>query len=72
MVCVRVVGERGRLIEEVRSFGATTPDLLELWDWLASLGVTHLAMERMGGMCGMKVHEFSGRHRLEVRLMSKV
>jgi hypothetical protein len=37
VVCVRVVSERRELAEEVRSFGATTPDLLELRDWLASL-----------------------------------
>jgi transposase len=48
VVCVRVVGERGRVTEEVRSFGATTPDLVELRDWLASLGVTHVAMESTG------------------------
>jgi transposase len=46
--CVRVVSERGRVAEEVRSFGATTPDLVELRDWLASLGVTHVAMESTG------------------------
>lgn len=28
LLVVRVVSERGRLVEEVRSFGATTPDLL--------------------------------------------
>jgi hypothetical protein len=48
VVCVRVVSERGRVAEEVRSFGATTPDLVELRDWLASLGVTHVAMESTG------------------------
>ena len=48
VVCVRVVGERGRVAEEVRSFGATTPDLLELRGWLVSLGVTHVAMESTG------------------------
>jgi transposase len=48
VVCVRVVNERGRVAEEVRSFGATTPDLLELRDWLVSLGVTHVAMESTG------------------------
>lgn len=48
VVCVRVVSDRGKLAEEVRSFGATTPDLLELRDWLASLGVTHVAMESTG------------------------
>jgi transposase len=48
VVCVRLVNERGHVREEVRSFGATTPDLLALRDWLASVGVTHVAMESTG------------------------
>jgi hypothetical protein len=35
-------------LEEVRSFGATVPELLVLRDWLVSLGVTHVAMESTG------------------------
>ena len=45
VVCVRVVNEKGALAQEVRSFGATTPDLLQLRDWLAASGVTQVAME---------------------------
>ena len=48
VVCVRVVDGKGRLVQEVRSFGATTPDLLQLRDWLTSAGVTHVAMESTG------------------------
>lgn len=33
---------------EVRSFGSTTAALLELGDWLASCGITHVAMESTG------------------------
>jgi transposase len=33
---------------EVRTFGTTTAALLELGDWLASPGVTHVAMESTG------------------------
>ena len=33
---------------EVRTFGAVTGGLLELADWLAGLGVTHVAMESTG------------------------
>jgi hypothetical protein len=40
VVCVRVVDEKGRLDQQVRSFGATTPDLLDLRDWLAGAAVT--------------------------------
>jgi transposase len=41
VVRVRVV-DGSRLVEEVRSFGATTPDLVALRDWLVGLGVTCL------------------------------
>lgn len=47
VVCVRVVNKR-KLTQETRSFGATTPDLVALRDWLATLGVTHVAMESTG------------------------
>jgi transposase len=48
VVCVRVVDEDGTVREQVRSFGATTPDLLDLRDWLTTAGVTHVAMESTG------------------------
>ena len=35
-------------VEQTRSFGATTSDLLELSDWLKQHGVTHVAMESTG------------------------
>lgn len=34
--------------KQTRSFGTTTPELLQLRDWLAGLGVTHVAMESTG------------------------
>jgi transposase len=46
--CVRILDERGKLTTEVRSFSTMTADLLVLGDWLAELGVTHLAMESTG------------------------
>ena len=36
------------MVEVVRTFGTTTPDLIALSDWLMGLGVTHLAMESTG------------------------
>jgi transposase len=48
VVCVRVFDGKGTLAQQVRSFGATTPDLMMLRDWLISLGVTHVAMESTG------------------------
>jgi hypothetical protein len=35
-------------MEEVRTFGTMTRDLLEMSDWLDSEGVTHVAMESTG------------------------
>ena len=46
--CVRLLDERGELTTEVRSFSTMTGDLLALGDWLAGLGVTHVAMESTG------------------------
>lgn len=48
VVAVRLVDEQSGLTEQVRSFGATTPDVLDLREWLTSLGVTHVAMESTG------------------------
>jgi transposase len=46
--CVRVPGERDERLELSQRFGATTPDLLALADWLRGHGVTHVAMEGTG------------------------
>jgi transposase len=48
VVCVRLVDSAGKLTEEIRSFGATVPDLVTLRDWLVSVEVTHVAMESTG------------------------
>lgn len=47
-VCVRLPGVRGNRVEEFATFGTTTPDLLELSQWLSQQGVTHVAMEGTG------------------------
>jgi len=46
--CVRVLGKKGRVASETRLFGTMTQDLLEMSDWLASRGVTDVAMESTG------------------------
>lgn len=46
VACVRCVSAPAH--REVRSFGTTTGELLELEQWLASHGVTHVAMEATG------------------------
>jgi transposase len=46
-VCLRILEGRGAR-QEVREFSTVTRALLELGDWLASEGVTHVAMESTG------------------------
>jgi transposase len=46
--CVLLPDERGKAQKSVRTFRTLTRDLLALSDWLASLGVTHVAMESTG------------------------
>ena len=48
VACVRHLDERGRARQEVRTFGTTTPDLLELLDWLRGHQVPVVAMESTG------------------------
>src|SRR5438093_8198700 len=46
--CVRRVGPGGAVRETVQVFGTMTPELLQLADWLAGEGATHVAMESTG------------------------
>jgi transposase len=40
--------QQRQIWEEVRTFGTMTRDLLQMSDWMAELGVTHVAMEATG------------------------
>jgi len=46
--CIRRLGPDGRIHQETRSFGTMTRDILEMADWLAVAGVTHVTMESTG------------------------
>ena len=48
VACVRWLDDRDRVRSEVRTFGTTTPDLLELLDWLRARQVPTAAMESTG------------------------
>jgi len=48
VVCVRITDSQGQAKEYIRTFGSMTDDLLALFDWLASQGITHVAMESTG------------------------
>jgi transposase len=48
VVTVRCRQDNGKVRQQTRTFSTMTPALLELADWLATAGVTHLAMESTG------------------------
>lgn len=48
VACRRVPDGQGGCQQETRTFGTMTADLLRLHDWLAEVGVTHVAMESTG------------------------
>jgi hypothetical protein len=64
VVCVRVV-DSSRLVEEVRSFGATTPDLLALRDWLVRRWRSPCAYRRRTGRGAKAVDADTDSHERE-------
>jgi len=48
VACMRMIQSDGTLLQQVRTFGATTKALIELSDWLVSMDCTHVAMESTG------------------------
>jgi transposase len=48
VACIRCCDRPEKVFEEIRTFSTMTADLLALADWLASHGVTHVAMESTG------------------------
>jgi len=60
-VCAPALGEAGR---EVRAFGATTPELEKLAQWLKERGVESVALESTG-VYWIALHEILERHGLD-------
>lgn len=48
VACRIMPGSDGKPRKEIRTFGTMTAELLDLADWLAAAGVTHVAMESTG------------------------
>lgn len=46
--CVRRLSAGGKVVPEVRHWGTTTRELVEMAEWLSEKGVTHVAMESTG------------------------
>ena len=61
--CARLTA-RTKASHEVRRFSTATRDLLELADWLAGHGVTHVAMEATGVYWKPVWHMLEGRFEL--------
>jgi transposase len=61
VVCARCSDGPGKPREEVRTFATMTTNLLALADWLASLGVTQVAMESTGVYWKPVFHLLEGR-----------
>jgi transposase len=61
VVCARTPDGSGKPREEVRTFATMTTNLLALADWLADLGVTHVAMESTGVYWKPVFHLLEGR-----------
>ncbi len=63
VACARLT-VRTKVSHEVRRFSTATRDLLELADWLATRGVTHVAMEATGIYWKPVWHILEGRFEL--------
>jgi transposase len=48
VACVMITQANGKVDKNIRTFATTTAALLALAEWLASLQVTHVAMESTG------------------------
>src|SRR5438477_8310428 len=48
VACVMITQPNGKVDKSIRTFATTTAALLDLADWLASLQVSHVAMESTG------------------------
>jgi transposase len=48
VACLLVICQDGRVQKQLRTFGTTTRELLQLREWLISQGCTHVAMESTG------------------------
>ena len=48
VACVMITQANGKVDKSIRTFATTTAALLALAEWLASLQVTHVAMESTG------------------------
>jgi transposase len=59
VACVRLASEQ-EVVRHIATFGTTTSALLDLGEWLASHGVTHVAMEATGVYWRPVWHALSG------------
>lgn len=48
VVCLITPGEHTQPVTEIRTYGTTTAELLQLSDWLGTNGCTHVGIESTG------------------------
>jgi Double zinc ribbon len=70
VACLRLHDATGRVHKEVKTFGAKTPDLFKLSDWLSAQGVTHVVVAGSRGdwprVCRVLEHAFTVSRTAEV------
>jgi hypothetical protein len=70
VACVRITGPDGKPVEQIRTFGTMTVDLLALSDWLVEQRVTHIAMESTGVLWKPVWTILDGRSEWELMLVN--
>ena len=70
MACVRRLASDGELVTTTLCFGTMTSELLALADWLATEGVTHVAMESTGVYWKPVYHILESEGRFELLLVN--
>ena len=68
VACARLT-VRTKASHEVRRFSTATRDLLEMADWLAAQGITHVAMEATGVYWKPIWHILEGRFELILAML---
>lgn len=70
VACVRITGPDGKAVEQIRTFGTMTEDLLGMSDWLVEQRVTHIAMESTGVLWKPVWNILDGRSEWELLLVN--
>jgi transposase len=70
VACVRITGPDGQPVEEIKTFGTMTGELLDLSDWLVERRVAKIAMESTGVLWKPVWNILDGRSDWELMLVN--